>query len=129
MSKTVPARGLTLIEVLLAVVLLASLAAVSVGIIRDAGLTSSMPDETVTLREASRLADDIISAHTNELYGLQIGQLWRPPVELYADHKDISFERRPCDDCPEGFGRFLVMVDETSRVRFHKIKPIAEGSP
>ena len=129
MSRRFVSRGLTLIEVLLAVTLLAALTAISVGIIRDAGFASDRLDKAIKIDEAARLIDDIAAVHTNELYGLQPGQSWRPPFELIAGYDHVRFDRVSCDDCPDGFGRFRVTVDAVSLARFHKVQPAAEGLP
>lgn len=128
-SRRFESRGLTLIEVLLAVALLAALAAISVGIIRDARLASNRQNEAFRIDAASWLIDEIADDYARELYELLPSQSWRPPIEFIEEKDRIGFERVPCDDCPDGFGRYIVTADTVSLVRFYKVKPAAEESP
>jgi len=122
MSSPQGTRAFTLIEVLLAVALLALLAGISVGILRDASAAvkvSSTPNE---VGDAARLIDTDIQTHTKELYELTVGQSWTPLLGAVGDQSAIRYTRQPCVDCPDGWGRLSVTVNELSLTRFHRFK-------
>ena len=123
-SDSVHARGLTLIEVLLAAVLLAALAGASVGIFCDAAKASQRQNKTPEIGAAARLADRILEEHSEALGKLGVGASWRPPIE--ASDAEIVFTREPCEGCPEGWARLRIASGDIVLTRFQKAGPRAE---
>lgn len=123
-SNRLRARGLTLIEVLLAVVLLAALAAVSIGIFRDASAATEEVSQTNSTDELARQAHLLVGEHSEPLGKLAVGQSWRPPPE--ATDIAVVVTREPCEDCPEGWARLKIAGEAVSLARFHKIDPRTE---
>ncbi|RNC81185.1 MAG: prepilin-type N-terminal cleavage/methylation domain-containing protein [Phycisphaera sp.] len=122
-------RGLTLIEVLLAVTLLAMLTTISVGILRDAGNARARDDTPNRFDETTRQVNLILTKHSRTVWELAPGQRWTPPAESLPVDITISFTREPCDDCPEGWGRIEITADEFSLTRFYEFKPVEEQNP
>lgn len=125
-SDSVHARGLTLIEVLLAAVLLAALAGASVGIFRDAAQASQRESRTPEIGTTARLADKILDEHGEALGTLGVGAEWRPPIE--AEAAEIVFTLEPCEGCPEGWARLRIAAGDIVLTRFKKADPRLEGS-
>lgn len=121
--------GLTLIEVLLAVALLAMLTTVSVGILRDAGRASTRDETASNFDEASRQVGDVISQHSHAIWELLPGQRWTPPAETDPSETLLTFTRMPCEDCPDKWGRLEIDAGGLLLTRFHEFKPVEELRP
>lgn len=125
-SKLGRARGLTLIEVLLALVLLAALAGVSIGIFRDATTAANQSIHLERIDAVTQLADGLIQEHGETLGKLRTGQIWRPPVD--GEFTEVIVTREPCDDCPEGWARLGISQAGVRLTRFHRVDPREEAS-
>ena len=123
-------QGLTLIEVLLAVALLAILTTVSVGILRDAGRASTRGETANSYDDASRQVGNVLSQHSRAIWELLPGQRWTPPAaETVSDETQLTLTRVPCEDCPEGWGRLEIEAGGLLLTRFHEFKPVEEPRP
>jgi len=121
--------GLTLIEVLLAVALLAMLTTVSVSILRDAGRASTRDETASSFDDVSRQVSNVLSLHSRAIWELTPGQRWTPPAETDPSETLLTFTRVPCEDCPNGWGRLEIEADGLLLSRFHEFKPIEEPRP
>lgn len=120
-SDQICARGLTLIEVLLALVLLAALAAISVGIFRDASAATDPRSHAENVDETASLADGLIKLHGEALGKLSTGQTWRPPAE--ENLTDVEVTREPCEGCPDGWARLSITDGTVILSRFYRVDP------
>ncbi|MEM8757507.1 MAG: prepilin-type N-terminal cleavage/methylation domain-containing protein [Planctomycetota bacterium] len=112
-------RGLTLIEVLLATALVALLAFTVAGVTRDLRTASTSDFDPSVVGEASAR----IEALRDEM-GIPF-RVW----EIGQSHREtdgIIIERVPCDDCPNGVGRFEFDFDGFVLTRF---EPVVSLSP
>jgi prepilin-type N-terminal cleavage/methylation domain-containing protein len=125
-SNTVRTRGLTLIEVLLAVVLLAALAGASVGIFRDAARAAQRHNPTSEFDAATRLVSTLTDEQGEALGKLAVGASWRPPIDSEAT--EIIVTREPCEGCPEGWARLRVTAGEVVLTRFRRVDPRPEST-
>lgn len=121
--------GLTLIEVLLAVALLAMLTTVSVGILRDAGRARTRDEAASSFDDASRQVGKVLLQHSREIWELVPGQRWSPPAVTDPTDALLTFTRMPCEDCPDGWGRLEIEADGLLLSRFHEFKPVEEPKP
>ena len=121
--------GLTLIEVLLAVALLAMLTTVSVGILRDAGRASTRDETASSFDDASRQVGNVLTQHSRAIWELTPGQRWTPPAETDLSQTQLTFTRMPCEDCPDGWGRLEIEAGELLLSRFHEFKAVEEPRP
>ncbi|MCA9272793.1 MAG: prepilin-type N-terminal cleavage/methylation domain-containing protein [Phycisphaerales bacterium] len=117
-------RGLTLIEVLLALVLLAALAAISIGIFRDASAAVKESTLTEAIDQLARYTDLLVREHSETLGKLAVGQSWRSPLDAAGITAVVT--REPCEDCPEGWARLSVSGEGVSVTRFHRVDPRME---
>lgn len=115
-------RALTLIEVLLAVVLLAMLTAIATGIIRDAQVAGQRESELPSIDEAAPVIDAALKDHASAIWELREGQAWSPPLDS-GTNGEIRLTRIVCEDCPEGMGRLTCKTGGLSLTRFHSFKP------
>ena len=128
-GRTAHRTGLTLIEVLLAVTLLAMLTTVSVGILRDAGRASTRDETASSIDDASRQIGNVLSQHSRAIWELVPGQRWTPPAETDPGEALLTFTRVPCEDCPDGWGRLEIEAGGLLLTRFHEFKPDEEPKP
>lgn len=120
-GRAIQARGMSLIEVLLALVLLAALAAMTIGIFRDADAATRQRGPAIDFDDASRLADSVLAEHYAELRKLAVGQTWSAPADATAAIH-IEAVRAFCEQCPEGWGRLRVTAGAVTLTRFHRVK-------
>ncbi len=121
--------GLTLIEVLLAVALLAMLMTVSVGILRDAGRASTRGETASSFDDAARQVSNVLTQHSRAIWELLPGQRWTPPAETDPSETLLTFTRVPCEDCPDGWGRLEIDAGGVLLSRFQEFKPVEEPRP
>ena len=118
-------RGLTLIEVLMAVALLAMLAGVVASAASDLQRAASIEPWQQDFVELSMLADPMLEQVEMPL------RVWREgrseSVTLLVDEAVFSADvrRMPCPDCPEHIGLFEVDAFDQSVLRFSPIAAVA----
>lgn len=121
-------RGLTLIEVLMAVVLLALLAGLAAEGLR-ASLRALRPAEThADIARFGAAVDTIFEKHPKRVSGLAPGD--RTELETDASSgwsEPIEVLRLECAECPPGLGHFEVRSAEFAISRFARASPVPAG--
>lgn len=114
-------RGLTLIEVLMAVVLLAFLAGLTADGLR-ASLRALQPTESaVDITQLGAAIDTMLERHPTLISDLPIGEshMVTPDPDV-SWREPILINRRECNDCPSGFSHIEASSAGSTLTRFMK---------
>lgn len=119
-------RGLTLVEVLFAVALLATLALTTASIAVDVRKAREADVDPPSIDLAAVQIDALPAASIDQLREWEIGR--SEPVGV-----GLIISRLPCPDCPDRFGRFEIEVldgrtdraDSLILTRFYTVDPAA----
>ena len=114
-------KGLTLIEVLMAVVLLAFLAGLTADGFR-ASLRALRPaDNAVDITQLRAAIDTMLERHPTLVSDLPIGenQVMTPDTDV-SWQEPVLISRRECNDCPSGFSHIEASSAGNTLTRFVK---------
>ncbi|MEM9167057.1 MAG: prepilin-type N-terminal cleavage/methylation domain-containing protein [Planctomycetota bacterium] len=115
-------HGITLIEVILALALLAMLSVAVVGLARDVRAAAEIDPGLASIDQATLSIEDAVGELAAPLHTWETGH-----IEYTANGTMIT--RRPCPDCPGGLGRFEFLQNAIVLTRFEPVTEEQQTKP